>query len=373
MMGVSKLDFAILVAYFVVVAVIGIVSSRLIRDREDFLMGGRRFGKIMMIFFSFGAGTHADTAVGVAGQSYRYGLAGIWYQFVMVFTLPIYWLLSPIFRRARVQTTADFFERRFGAPFMYTYAAFAVFICVAFTSVGLYGTAKLIESLTDKHVPWYWGIIAIASVSFLYGTLGGLIAAVWNDFFQGMLTIVMSLLILPFFWSHIGGSEGFRKALPDPQKAFQLVLQSDITLFWIIMMSVNSILSMVVQPHIMANAGAGKTELDSRVGFIGGMILKRLMTIPWALTGVMAIAMSQRVYRPDAGVRVGFDHGQLRHLDACRRRHLHQQHPQTADIQVGERKEPRHGRALCGGWVCHRLHGGGLWVRRRGRCITIHL
>ncbi len=27
---------------------------------------------------------------------------------------------------------------------------------------------------------------------------GGLIAAVWNDFFQGILTIVMSLLIIPF-------------------------------------------------------------------------------------------------------------------------------------------------------------------------------
>ena len=31
--------------------------------------------------------------------------------------------------------------------------------------------------------------------------------------------------------------------------------------------------------------------MDSRIGFVGGMILKRLMTIPWALTGVMAIAL----------------------------------------------------------------------------------
>jgi Na+/proline symporter len=31
--------------------------------------------------------------------------------------------------------------------------------------------------------------------------------------------------------------------------------------------------------------------MDSRVGFVGGMVLKRLMTIPWALTGVMALAL----------------------------------------------------------------------------------
>jgi len=46
------------------------------------------------------------------------------------------------------------------------------------------------------------------------------------------------------------------------------------------MMSINSLLSMVVQPHIMANAGSAKSEMDSRVGFVGGMVLKRLMTIP---------------------------------------------------------------------------------------------
>jgi Na+/proline symporter len=62
------------------------------------------------------------------------------------------------------------------------------------------------------------------------------------------------------------------------------------TIYWIAMMSVNMLLSMVVQPHIMAAAGSAKTELASRAGFVGGMVLKRLMTIPWALTGVMALA-----------------------------------------------------------------------------------
>src|SRR5437773_11799896 len=114
----SALDVIVLIAYFVVVAAIGFAATRLIRNREDYLMGGRRFGKAMMIMFAFGAGTHADSAVGVTSQSYKYGLSGIWYQWVMIFTLPIYWLLAPIFRRARVLTTADFFERRFGREMM---------------------------------------------------------------------------------------------------------------------------------------------------------------------------------------------------------------------------------------------------------------
>ncbi len=67
------MDLIILGAYFVIIATIGVVSARLIRNREDYLMGGRRFGKILTIFFAFGAGTHSDTAVGVAAQSYKKG------------------------------------------------------------------------------------------------------------------------------------------------------------------------------------------------------------------------------------------------------------------------------------------------------------
>jgi len=290
--GLSPPDLAVLAGYFVIVALIGLAASRLVSDREDFVLGGRRFGKLLTILFSFGAGSHADQAVAVAAQCYTVrSFAGFWYQGVMIFTLPIYWLLAPIFRRARVMTTADFFERRFGRGFMLLYAFFGLFTVVTFTSVGLYGTGKLVESLTGGELSWQASIPVIAVVSFLYAIAGGLVAAVWNDFFQGMLTIVMSLLIIPFFWAHIGGLEGFQAALDDPAHAFRLVLDQGMTIGWIVMMTINSLLSMVVQPHIMAIAGSTRTELDSRVGFVGGLVLKRLMTIPWALSGIMALAL----------------------------------------------------------------------------------
>ena len=37
-------------------------------------------------------------------------------------------------------------------------------------------------------------------------------ATVWNDFFQGLLTIVMSLMVIPFFFHYIGGLHGFQRA-----------------------------------------------------------------------------------------------------------------------------------------------------------------
>jgi Na+/proline symporter len=291
-LGLSIADLIVLLCYFLVVIAIGVVASRFVRSREDFVMGGRRFGKFLTIMFTFGAGTNADAAVGVSSQCYKIqSFAGFWYQGVMIFTLPLYWLVSPIFRRARVITTADFFERRFGKSFELLYAVFAMFITVAFSSVGLYGASKLVEALTGGHVSWQAGILVVAAISFFYGTLGGLIATVWNELLQGLLTVLMSVMLIPFFFSRIGGVGGFQNAMAGSPHAFDLVLPEGITAFWIAMMAVNSLLSMVVQPHIMANAGSAKSEMDSRVGFIGGLILKRFMTIPWALTGLMALAI----------------------------------------------------------------------------------
>lgn len=299
--GLTLPDLVILASYFLAVAAVGFLASRFIRNREDYLMGGRRFGKVMTMMFMFGAATHADSAVGVASQCYKLeSLAGFWYQGMMIFSLPVFWLLAPVYRRARMLTTADFFERRFGTGFSLVYALFAMFTMIGFTSVGLYGSAKLIEALTGGEVPWQAGIPAIALISFVYGIAGGLVAAVWNDFLQGILTIVMSVLIIPFFWYHIGGLHPFQAAVRGSEKAFDLVLQEDMTLSWIIVMSVNLLLSVSVQPHIIACAGSAKSEMDSRTGFVGGMILKRLMTIPWALTGVMAVAMfGARAIDPD--------------------------------------------------------------------------
>lgn len=291
-LGLGVFDLAILLGYFLIVIAVGFIASRSIKNREDFILGGRRFGKLLTIMFTFGSGTHADAAVGVSSQCYKIrSLAGFWYQGVMIFTLPVYWLLAPVFRRARVMTTADFIERRFGRGFMLLYAVFAMFIMISFAGVGLYGTAKLVEALTGGEIPWRTSILVVGACAFFYGTIGGLLATVWNEFLQGSLTIVMSLLIIPFFWWHVGGRGGFQAAVAGSDHAFRLVLQEGITLNWILMMSLNSLLSMVVQPHIMANAGCAKSEMDSRVGFVGGLVLKRLLTIPWALTGVMALAV----------------------------------------------------------------------------------
>jgi Na+/proline symporter len=290
MLGLHAIDFVVLCCYFAVIVLIGVLAARRVKGVEDYYMGGRRFGKVLMMMFAFGAGTHADSAVGLIAETYKVGMAGIWYQWSQLFNTPIYWLLSPVFRRARCLTTGDLYELRYGPSLGILYAVWGIVINTGFLSVALFGSGKLIEGLTGGGISFRWSILAMTVAFVSYSLLGGLIAAVWNEFFQGILTIVMSVLLIPFLWHAVGGAAGFRATVPHGSAYFSITAPGKIGLFWIVMVSINQVMGFVAQPHIMSNNAAGRTELDNRIGFTSGVMLKRMCTIGWALAGVLAIA-----------------------------------------------------------------------------------
>ncbi|MCI0723834.1 MAG: sodium:solute symporter family protein [Acidobacteria bacterium] len=289
MVHLGVLDVAIIVGYFILMVIIGIWSRRKIHNMDDYYMGGRRFGKLLMIMFGFGLGSHADTAVGVAAQSYKIGMAGIWYQWLHIFNIPVFWLLAAVFRRARCLTTGDFYEKRYGPSVGILYGAMGVIINIGYLGVMLFGSGRLIEGLTGGAIPLVWSIGLMTAAFVFYSLVGGLIAAVWNDLIQGLMTVIMSFLLVPFVWSALGGAEGVRIKIPDLNTTFSLLAAGQIGLFWIVMAHINQLVSVVAQPHVMANTAAGKREIDGRIGFCGGAALKRFCTIAWAFVGVLAI------------------------------------------------------------------------------------
>lgn len=284
------LDWTIVGLYFVAMFVVGVRAMRKVRNIDDYYTGGQRFGRLLMILYAFGAGTHADSAVGVTSQSYRLGMAGIWYQWIQIINTPLYWLLSPVFRRARCTTTADFYEMRYGPSLGLLYGFMGIVVNIGYLSVALLGSAKLIESLTNGYVGATTATIAMTAAFLLYSIMGGLIATVWNEFVQGSLTIVMSVLLVPFVWTAVGGVEGARNKIANIDAVFSLTAPGEIGFYWIVAATINQMFSVVAQPHIMSNNASARTELDNRIGFCAGVTLKRVCTICWALTGVLAIA-----------------------------------------------------------------------------------
>ncbi len=290
MLGFSWIDWAVIGGYLLLITVIGTWAVRKVKDSTSFFISDRKSGKLMMMFFNFGTGTHSDQAVGVAAKTYENGASGIWYQLLWVFSTPLYWLIAPMFRRMRAVTTSDFFEARFDRSTAILYAVVAAMNLMVNIGVMLKGSSAVIEIASGEAISQGWAIGVMTVLFLTYGVAGGLSAAIVTDFIQGILTIFLSFLILPFALYQVGWMSGMRETI-NQDAMFDLISKSgEIGLFFIIVVSINGLVGYGTQPHTMGLCAAGKSEMEARVGMTCGMFIKRFCTVAWVLTGLAAVA-----------------------------------------------------------------------------------
>jgi Na+/proline symporter len=288
MAGLHPADAIVLVVYLVGVTLLGIWAGRLVKSMGDYFMP-RRFGKAMMITHAFGTGTASDQAVIVAAETFRSGASGIWWQWIWLPATPFYWLIAPIMRRLRAVTTADVYELRFNKSVAVLFAIVGIVGLSVKIGLMLVGASALIHSGTDGMIDANFAIIIVTILFVGYGMVGGLGAAILTDFAQGILTIVFSFLLLPFVLNAVGGMSGVRETIRDP-KMLSLMVPGNIGPFFVVMYALQALVGIVAQPFIMGVCAAGRTEMDGRVGFMFGNIVKRICTIAWSLTALAAVA-----------------------------------------------------------------------------------
>jgi Na+/proline symporter len=307
MFGFEIIDVVTIVVYLVGVTLLGIRMGKTVRDSQDFFVGGRRFGKLLAIFSVFGTGTHSDQAVSVVSKTYSSGMSGIWYQWLYLFVTPFNWWTSPILRRCRAITTADYFEARYDRSVATLYVVFGIMNMVVTIGLMLKGAGAVIQAAAGGQVSEGWAIAAMTVMFVIYNVVGGLAAAIVTDFVQGCLTIFFSFILLPFALHQLGGfaglHEGVAKAVgilqqsgtdvyvPSVEAMWSLVAPGEIGWFYLIVIVINGLLGLIVQPHAMPISGAVKTEREAQIGSVYGSLMKRVCTVAWTLLGMCAIAL----------------------------------------------------------------------------------
>jgi len=290
MLGLKLIDWVVIVVYLFGITLIGFWAVRKVRSSASFFIGDRKFGKVMMAFFMFGSGTHSDQAVSVAAKTYSTGASGIWYQWLWLFVTPFFWLIAPFFRRMRAVTTGDYFEIRYGRSVSGLYAVMGILQLLVAIGVMLKGSGAMVEAVSGGAISSELAIIAMTIIFLIYGVAGGLSAAIATNFVQGLLTVVLSFIILPFALAKVGWMSGLREAIADPAM-LSLVAPHEITFFFIAIIAFNALVGWVTMPETMANCAAGKSEMEGRMGVTVGIFGKRICTVAWMLTGLCAVAM----------------------------------------------------------------------------------
>ena len=306
MLGLELIDWIVIVIYLLGITAVGLWAVKKVRSSASFFIGDRKFGKVMMAFFMFGSGTHSDQAATVASKTYTSGASGIWYQWLWLLVTPFFWVIAPFFRRMRAVTTGDYFEVRYGRSVGGLFAAMGILQLLVAIGVMLKASGAMVDAVSGGEISSNFAIIAMTVIFVVYGIAGGLSAAIATNFIQGLLTVVLSFLILPFALAKVGGMSGLRESISDPGM-LSLVAPGEINLFYIIVISFNALIAWVAMPETMVNCAAGKTEMEGRMGATVGIFGKRICTVAWMLTGLCAVALytGAKLENPD------FAYGQM--------------------------------------------------------------
>jgi solute:Na+ symporter, SSS family len=354
MFGLALADTFVIIAYFAVVIAIGLWAARRIKNQEDYLLGGRSFGKVLQTFASFGSATSADGPVGVATTTFHNGAAGIWSALLMVFFTPVFWITSPWMRRMRLMTMGDFYEERYGSKRMAaTYALVASIGMMGLLAVGFTAMSRTIMAITPKtaevltaaeqheaslareatsleerdyeslsagekgrlaelrllrprsvfsHIDESTVVWVVCGVVLLYATTGGLMAAFYTDMLQGVFIIALSVMLIPFAWLKISRLYADGSMLSAPAVLHQKLPASffevfgsptliDFTWYFILAASLVAGVTVVTQPNQMVANAAAKDEHTARVGFVTGVFMKRFCTILWGVVGLAAVLL----------------------------------------------------------------------------------
>ncbi len=308
----SLIDYLVLVFYFLVMISIGLWSMARVKGQEDYFMGGRGFGKLLQTFAAFGAGTGAQDPIAVGRTGWTSGLSGVWSAMMWLFVTPVYWIVAVWYRRMRHLTLGDWFVERYESRTLgAAYAVFAIFFYMFYLSAMLSAIAKFavplmgIETIAGLDLK-YFIVPGLAMIVIVYGVLGGLTAAYYTDLIQGIFIILLSILLIPFgLWALVerfgdpntmGIMDGFgilhERVSSDYFSLFAGPSAGEFPAQYIISLSILATVGIVVQPHFIATGGgSAKSEDEARIGLVVGNFLKRLCTVGWALTALIALAL----------------------------------------------------------------------------------
>ncbi|MBG99397.1 MAG: hypothetical protein CMN58_03495 [Solibacterales bacterium] len=283
------LDWVVIAAYFAGIVSVGLFVSRRVNKTEHYFLGNRGFSVWLILGQAFGVGTHAEMPVSLAGAVFQSGYSAIWYQWKNLFITPFYWLLGPLFRRMRRTTLGEVYEDRYGKSMGVIYTFFALAFFSFNMGAMLKGAGKLVSVAAGEAVTPNTVVIAMTATFLAYSLVGGLVAAAYTDFVQSFFIIALSFLLIPIGLMRIGGFSSIQSNVQP--EMLSLVTPGDIGVFTILMLTINGLVGITAQPHMIAAIGTGKDERSCRIGMTYGNFIKRFCTIGWAVVGLIVMVL----------------------------------------------------------------------------------
>jgi len=207
--GARPVIGGVALAYFAVVAVIGVVAARRTRSAADFFVAGQGIGLVTLAIAAMAATLSGFAFIGGPGLVYTLGLGAVFIVLPAALTNTMgAWVLAKRLRLlAEVRemiTIPDAIGARYGSPAAQGLAAVAIVLAVVgYMGTNLLALGVVLDATFGTGIGG--GIWIGTAIVLAYSVSGGILAGIYNDVFQGLLMAVASVLV---FWYALQGGGG---------------------------------------------------------------------------------------------------------------------------------------------------------------------
>ncbi|MDD6060893.1 MAG: sodium/proline symporter [Ruminococcus sp.] len=211
-MSNSTLITITIIAYLLMMIVIGIIYSRKNKNVSDFYLGGRKLGPIVTAMSAEASDMSSWLLMGLPGVAYLTGGAEAgWTAIGLAIGTYINWLI--VAKRLRIYsqkvnaiTVPDFFSNRYhdkSKVLMGISALIILIFFVPYTASGFSACGKLFSTIFDWD--YHVAMVISAVVIIAYTCSGGFLAASFSDFIQSIVMTGALIAIIIFGVNEAGG------------------------------------------------------------------------------------------------------------------------------------------------------------------------
>lgn len=302
--AISSIDIGVIVLYFVVIVIIGVVVARKTDTGEDLFLAGRSLTWGVIGFSLFASNISSTTLIGLSGAAYSNGIAVSTYEWMSGVPLIILaFIFLPLYLRSKITTIPEFLEKRFDRRSRLYFSVITIALSIVIdTAGGLYAGAVVLKTFFPDLVIWQV-CLALGIFAGLYTAAGGLAAVVYTDLLQAVVLIFGTTLMTIIMFGELDYSWAAVVAAVPTEEHLSLIRPiGDEMLPWpgiILGVSMLGFWYWVTNQYIVQRVLGAKNLRHGQWGAMLGGMLKIIPLFTMVLPGAMAIILLPDLPNPD--------------------------------------------------------------------------
>ena len=281
--------------YLVFLIGIGVYFYYKTDSHESYVLGDRGVGYWVTALSAQASDMSGWLLLGLPGAVYLSGLTEIWVVIGLASGTYLNWkFVAPALRVQTEEynslTVPSFISKKLDDKkgYIRTFSAIVIlFFFTIYSASGLVASGKLFDSLLG--IDYKWGVIIGGGTIIIYTFLGGYLAGVWTDFFQGALMFFAIIVVPVGAYFNAGGIDGISAAMDAREISLNIFRYAKVLSFPVIISGLGWGLGYFGQPHIIVrfmSIDSADELWKSRIVAMIWVIISLLGAIAVGITGI---------------------------------------------------------------------------------------